>query len=50
MNSYIVTVIDRNHKRHRFNALARCWYDAWLTAANEYGLACLVMVKPWRPA
>lgn len=46
MKPYTVTVIDRRHKRTRYVAIARCWYDAWLAAANEYGLACLVMVKP----
>jgi type II secretory pathway component PulL len=46
MKTYTVTVIDRHRKRHRFVAIARCWHDAWLTAANEYGLAALVMVKP----
>lgn len=46
MKTYTVTVIDRRRKRTRYIAIARCWYDAWLTAANEYGLAALVMVKP----
>lgn len=50
MNIFTVVVIDRNHKRHRFVALARCWYDAWKNAANEYGIACLIMVKPLRPS
>jgi hypothetical protein len=50
MNTYTVTVIDRQRRRHRFTAIARCWFDAWRTAANEYGIACLVTVKPWRPA
>lgn len=46
MSAYIVTVIDRHRKRHRYPVIARCWYDALKTAANEYGIACLVMVKP----
>jgi type II secretory pathway component PulL len=50
MSAYHVTVIDRQRRRHRYVAIAKCWYDAWLAAANEYGLAALVMVKPARPA
>lgn len=46
MHPYHVTVIDRQRKRHRHVAIARCWFDAWLQAANQYGLAALVMVKP----
>lgn len=50
MTPFTVVVIDRNRKRHRFVALARCWYDAWKTATSEYGIAALVMVKPWKAA
>jgi hypothetical protein len=46
MHPYTITVIDRQRKRHRYTAIARCWFDAWKQAANQYGLAALVMVKP----
>ena len=50
MSAYNVTVIDSHRKRHHYVVIAKCWHEAWLTAANEYGLAALVMVKPLRPA
>jgi type II secretory pathway component PulL len=46
MKAYTVTVIDRHRKRHRYVAIAKCWHAAWLQAANEFGIAALVMVKP----
>ena len=48
MTLYNITVIDRRRKRHHYLANARCWFDAWREAANTYGIACLVMVRPAR--
>jgi len=50
MNTYRITIIDRHRKRHQHTAIAKCWHEAWLQAANEYGLAALVLVKPLRAA
>lgn len=46
LKPFRVTVIDRHRKRTRYLAIARSWHDAWLTAANEYGLVALISVRP----
>jgi type II secretory pathway component PulL len=46
MHPYKITVIDRRRKRHSYVALAACWLEAWRNAANEFGIAALVVVKP----
>lgn len=48
MNIYTVTTIDQQRKRHRYTAIARNWFEAWREASELYGIARLVMVKPWR--
>lgn len=48
MKPYIVTVIDRNRKRHRYIAIANRWIDAWIEAANTHGIVALLNVKPAR--
>lgn len=50
MNIYTVTTIDRQRNRHRYVALARNWFEAWMEASNLYGIARLIKVQPWRSA
>ena len=45
MRPYKVTVILAG-KRHTFNAIAACWYQAWSDTVEEFGIASLVVVKP----
>lgn len=42
---YIVTVYE-GRKRIRWPAIARSWYDAWLTAVNQFGIKCVISVRP----
>lgn len=49
MSTYTVTVVDRHHRRHSYPMIATGWYECWKDAANRFGIACLVMVKPWKP-
>lgn len=49
MNIYTVIVVERSGKRHRFIAIAKSLHEAWLQAANAYGLMALSIVKPWKP-
>jgi hypothetical protein len=47
---YIVTVRTNTGKRYSVCVIAGCWFEAWSKAANEYGLASLVVVKPAKKA
>ena len=48
MNTYSVTVVDRHRKRTRYVAIAQTLHEAWLTAVNQYGIAVVTIVKPFR--
>lgn len=50
MSIYTVITIDRQRKRHNYTAIARNWYEAWLEASNLYGIARLIMAKPFKAA
>jgi hypothetical protein len=45
MKPYIVTVYQ-GRKRIRWPAIANSWYNCWLTAINEYGMRCVISVRP----
>ena len=45
MRPYKVTVV-KHGKRHSYNAIAESWYEAWVAAAEEFGIAALVTVRP----
>jgi hypothetical protein len=45
MRPYRVTVV-KHGRRWRFNAIAKSWYQCWLTAVDEFGIAAVITVKP----
>lgn len=45
MNTYTAIYRDRHHRR-RQTILADSWFAAWKIAANIYGLAILISVRP----
>ena len=45
MRPYHVTIV-KDGIRYSFNAVAKSWYQAWCMAADEFGIASHVTVKP----
>ena len=48
MRQYIGTVYQ-GRRRIRWPAIAESWYACWQTAINEYGLRCVVSIRPYHP-
>ncbi len=46
MSRYSVTVISRTAERNTFQAVAKCRYAAWLTAAEACGVSAIIIVRP----
>ena len=47
MKTFIITVVDRlTRKRHRYVSIAKNWHEALTVAFNEYGINCVVSVRP----
>lgn len=46
MSAYIVTIVDGQRRRHRYTAIAHNWFEAWKSAADVFGIARLIMVRP----
>lgn len=45
MRPYRVTV-TKYGQRWTYNAVAKSWYQAFCSAADEFGIACRIVVKP----
>jgi cyclopropane fatty-acyl-phospholipid synthase-like methyltransferase len=51
MIPFRVTVRDARGRRQHYARIARCWYEAFEQAVNEFGLASFCSVIPYkRPA
>ena len=45
MRQFSVTV-KTHQTRARYHAIAKSWYECWLTAVEEFGIECVVSIRP----
>jgi hypothetical protein len=45
MRGYKV-IVRVNHRRYSFECMAVSWYEAWLSAAEEFGGSNVLSVRP----